>query len=342
MPYLISLEVDFNPCCLGLPLPAQRQEIDPPEPTITRIQTLKDVAKAMKRRYAGRNLTPIRELYLINLQNTPLPKNLTDELLEKIQHLHIIFIVEYQFPCESSSATRDERVYQSDMRDFPYYLPQLIEMTLSGWVWGAIPGEFNGKGLLFPRLKTLSLSGYIILRRDQFDWVLKQESLTSLTLHDCTITTHCLVLQPEFAVWGIDLRGWTRVADVPPHDDMAPERFFLDHEPQATDLEPGWYVNDLRWDSLFDSIRESLTMLQRFAFDWSGGDPSRTDEMMTDIADMPSKKQYFAFVHLIWARLTRPECFQGCDHVQEGMLGQPAMLLELAEPMDRQALDALL
>jgi hypothetical protein len=252
MPKLNCLSVRFTDCCVGRALPRAQKDVVL-EPTTTRIRTLEAVAKAMKRRSTRLGTIPIRELDLINLQNMPLPKGLTDEHLGTIKHLLIDFIVEYEEPITCSRDTRDERLYQSEMRDFPCYLQdtllpsvadQLVELTLAGWDWGAIPGEFNGKGLLFLRLKTLSLCGYVILRRDQFDWVLKQESLGSLSLQHLSIATHCLVLQPEFEVWGVDLGGWTRVADVPPHD--VRQRHLLHHASKPKTLEPGWYVNDFR------------------------------------------------------------------------------------------------
>lgn len=66
----------------------------------------------------------------------------------------------------------------------PSIADHLVELTLSGpFFWGAIPAEFNGKGQNFPRLTSLTLCECVIIREDQFDWVLAQESLTSLRMH---------------------------------------------------------------------------------------------------------------------------------------------------------------
>ncbi|KAK7430733.1 hypothetical protein QQZ08_002777 [Neonectria magnoliae] len=139
----------------------------------TREHTLNSVAKATRQRAARPNTSVIRELVLENLQNRPLPENLTDGLLENIARLHIRIAFEMH-------GTPEDEVQLSEIREYEPYLQstlipsvaeQLVELTISAQTrWGAIIGEFDGKGLYFLRLKTLTLAEYVIVCHDQFDW----------------------------------------------------------------------------------------------------------------------------------------------------------------------------
>ncbi|WXC65035.1 hypothetical protein SNK03_010843 [Fusarium graminearum] len=262
MPNLDTIEVRFTSCCAGkdarlLPLD-EEEEIVGPELATTRFQTLRAVLRAIETRAERPDTTVIRELVLDNLQNMPLPSTIAPNLFCDIQRLQIKILSEnygYMHP----DAERPDLIHREELRQFPSYLQnkllpsiadQLVELTISGEHWGSIPGEFNGKGLSFPKLKTLTLDGYDILRKDQFQWVLEQQALTALHLHNCTIATHCHAQQPEFALWNVNLHGWSKV--------------------NAYRLGPafvGWYESSLRWDTVFHSICESLPLLKRFSFD---------------------------------------------------------------------------
>ncbi|RSL52991.1 hypothetical protein CEP54_010619 [Fusarium duplospermum] len=316
MPHLNALEVRFSSNCVGRD---GNQEDPEMELSITRENTLRAVLNAMRKRASRPNTSVIRELVLDNLQHIALPKDITDGLLENIERLHIF--------------TAHENTL------LPSVAEQLVELTLASPAnWGAIPGEFNGKGLRFPQLKSLTLAEYVITRQDQFEWVLSLESLTSLCLHGCTIATHILVLQPEFAFWEVDMRWWKRVADPPELDDEDDVRPAYEISTGKRTLTPGFYVHSLRWDAMFDSIRERLPRLQEFRFtkeQWitffrhSG---EANPEALVD--------RYMAFTQY-WCELWSYN-LKECGYVEENRPGLPEELLTITEEADRRALEKLL
>ncbi|RGP75765.1 f-box protein [Fusarium sporotrichioides] len=210
MPNLDVIEIRFASCCAGRNANrdpwAPELEIANPETAATRFHTLRAIVRAMEERSSRPNTSIIRELVLRNLQNMALPKDIADDLFHNIQRLHIKITTE-NYGTEYPDEERPDLIHREELREFPRYLQntllpsvahQLVELTISGKHWGSIPGEFNGKGLTFLRLNTLTLDGFVILRKDQFDWILEQKSLTALHLHNCTIATYCLVQQTEF------------------------------------------------------------------------------------------------------------------------------------------------
>ncbi|KAJ4244221.1 hypothetical protein NW762_014603 [Fusarium torreyae] len=339
LPHLNALEVRFSGYCVG----RAGDQSDPRyESAATRQQTLQRVLEAMKQRTADNPMaTVIRELVFEGLQNMPLPKSLTDGLLQDIKGLHILIVSE-------EKETPEAAIHLHEMSQFgPYlqgtFLPsvaeQLVELTICDGFWGAIPGEFNGNGLNFPNIKTLTLGGYIISRRDQFDWVLAQQSLTSLSLHSCTIASHCLVLQPDFASWGVDLRGWKWVAD-PPDEEYLERSAGISYTgtPGKPPITPGWYVKDLRWETIFDSIREKLPNLRAFSFTkelWS------TFFRNIGCAHAESMVQRYLGFSQAWCELWEYN-MRGCNYVEENRPGKPEELLTLTEVADRRALESLI
>ncbi|GKU05065.1 f-box protein [Fusarium langsethiae] len=213
LPNLEAIEVRFTESCVGRnangePAAPNSQYNVEPETATTRFHTLRSVVRATKERASRPNTTVIRELVLENLQNMALTKDIAHDPFHNIQRLHIKILSE-NYANMWSRERRPDLIHREELREFPHYLQntllpsvadQLVELTISGKHWGGIPGEFNGNGLSFPKLKALTLDGLDILRQDQFDWVLEQKSLTILHLHNCTIATHCLVQQPEFAL----------------------------------------------------------------------------------------------------------------------------------------------
>ncbi|KAM0319239.1 hypothetical protein ACHAPQ_010405 [Fusarium lateritium] len=346
LPNLNALEVRFQPLCQGRELHVDDFEDSQgpiPEPATTRIQTLEAIVDTMRKRAESPNMSVIRELVLENLQNMPLKKDLTEGLLENIERLHIFMTREWH---------DGPNVYLPEMREFEPYLEktllptvadQLVELTLSGAGWGSIPGMFNphSSGISLPRLKSLTLDGYIIIQPGQVEWILEQETLTSLHFHNCTIASHCLVLQPEFAFWDVNLEGWKWVAKVPNDKEM--ERYDRSPVPyrlHTEQLEPGWYVNSMRWDTVFDNIREKLPGLKDFSFDrkaWSTF--FRHQEPWGHYKVLLNR--YLAFTQR-WFELEMSYFTVGCYYAHENMPGDPDDLLVLTEPADRQALDRLL
>ncbi|RSL89579.1 hypothetical protein CEP51_001126 [Fusarium floridanum] len=338
MPHLNALEVRFSSNCVGRDGDQEDPEM---ELSVTRENTLRAVLNAMRQRASRPNTSVIRELVLDNLQNIALPKDLIDGLLENIERLHILTAHEV-----SGRPGKDAHLHE--IREWEPYLQntllssvaeQLVELTLASPAnWGAIPGEFNGKGLRFPRLKSLTLAEYVITRQDQFEWVLSLESLTSLCLHGCTIATHILVLQPEFAFWGIDMRGWKRVADPPELDDEDDARPVYEISAGKRTLSPGFYVHSLRWNAVFDSIRERLPRLQEFHFtkeQWINFFRHSEEANAEALVD-----RYMAFTQY-WSELWSYN-LKECGYVEENRPGLPEELLTVTEQADRRALERLL
>ncbi|KAG7411128.1 hypothetical protein Forpe1208_v009911 [Fusarium oxysporum f. sp. rapae] len=169
MPNLNSLTLRFSMFCLSEDYREVLQE--PPE---TRARVLKLVSEALRDRGSRPETSTVRELVLSNLEDTPLPKDLTYNLLRSIDRLHMCFTYAYE---DRESSVLSPYIQKTLL---PSLVERLVELTLAGWLWGAIPVEFNGKCLSFPRLKRLKLDHYIILRQDQFDWVLEPPSLIDL------------------------------------------------------------------------------------------------------------------------------------------------------------------
>ncbi|KAF7558107.1 hypothetical protein G7Z17_g85 [Cylindrodendrum hubeiense] len=346
LPHLTTLEVRFSYHCVG----RHGDQSDPErESSVTRQQTLKSVLRAMRQRAARPNMSVINELVLVYLQNTPLPKNLTDGLFENIERLHIFTAFEVREPPEDDTRLVELHEYEPYMQNIliPPIAEQLVELTLtSPNCWGAVPGEFNGKGLHFPRLKTLTLARYVIAHRDQFDWVLAQESLTSLAMHSCAIGSHILVRQPEFAYWGVDSRDWIWAQDPPDdeydEDDEEDEyrRTAISYtiRPEDHALAPGFYTHYLRWETVFDSIGRRLPHLQHFNFtkeQW--WEYFRQDRHVNCEALV---NRYLGFCGF-WGELWAYE-LNKCNFVEENHPGTPNELLALTEEADRRAFESLL
>ncbi|KAF5614978.1 uncharacterized protein FTJAE_13511 [Fusarium tjaetaba] len=177
------------------------------EPSSTRRRTLEIISETLRARESRPGTSIIRELILKSLEDTPLPKNLTDNLLQNIEKLHIALVY--------GDDQREKPGFSSYLSGtlLPSVSERLVELTIAGHRWGSIPAEFDGKGLSFPCLERLTLEEYIILRQDQFDWVLQQRSLVDLNLYSCKIATHCLVQQPAFEDMGVNLDGWKKLPD---------------------------------------------------------------------------------------------------------------------------------
>ncbi|TXB98474.1 hypothetical protein FocTR4_00012579 [Fusarium oxysporum f. sp. cubense] len=243
--------------------PSEEYEAVLQEPTETRRITLELVSEALRDRESRPETSTIRELVLSNLEDTPLPKDLTHNLLRNIDRLHMYFTYAYD---DGENSVFSPYIQQTLL---PSVAERLVELTLAGWLWGAIPVEFNGKGLPFPRLKRLKLDHCIILRQDQFDWVLEQRSLIDLQLYNCKIATHCVVHQDDFEYWGVNLSGWKKLADS--YEEMHhPNLSSMLNTPHFGEIRPGWYMSDLRWSNMFDRVHQHLPLLQNFTFEGAG------------------------------------------------------------------------
>ncbi|KAF5664850.1 hypothetical protein FDENT_12774 [Fusarium denticulatum] len=310
----------------------------PHEPSSTRKKTLEIISETLRARESRPGTSIIRELILKCLEDTPLPKDLTDNLLQNIEKLHIAL------------------VYGDDQREKPGFasylsgtlLPsvseRLVELTIAGHRWGSIPAEFNGKGLSFPCLKRLTLEEYIILRQDQFDWVLEQRSLVDLNLYSCKIATHCLVQQPDFEHFGVNLDGWTKLPN--PSTDMGQLNYSSMTHTHLGLLDSGWYTNDLRWSDMFDCIRQNLPNLRNFNFKCSSWE--NYFEGHPTVLNLGMSGRYYTFDEGSWGVMwyrpveERPFPMEWDPFQDEDMPGTPVRFYERAQSADAHALQKLM
>ncbi|KAM0425489.1 hypothetical protein ACHAPT_009278 [Fusarium lateritium] len=223
----------------------------------TREHTLSNILNAVQRRRArGDEMTTIRELALENLQNLALPPAISEGLLKDIARLHIMFCVEHNRNAYAYDTHQTERrEYEPHLQKtlLPSVANQLVRLTIASQDrWGVMPGKFNGQGLNFPFLRTLTLGEYVIGHHRQFDWVLAQKTLTCLRLNRCFIASHMRVYEGDIEEWGIDTEDWESVSSEPYY---------------------GWdehqiYLFHGRWETVFDNIRESLPKLVEFCLSW--------------------------------------------------------------------------
>ncbi|OBS20687.1 hypothetical protein FPOA_07026 [Fusarium poae] len=353
LPNLDAIEVRFSSACIG---PAGEIEEDEEYPDSedeareespsTRIFTLAVIGRALYARNSHNNKAS--ELVLENLQNRHIPENVAKYLLEGIERLHLKIVAEGDGVWSRTDPVK--QLYREELREFPYLLAEdiyysvsnnhLVELTLDGKNWGSIPGRFEGSYINLPSLKTLTIGGLTIPHQGQLDWILSKTTLTSLHLHHCAIVTHCLVLQPEFSFWEVSLQGWKRVKANT--YDVSRLRRPISHTPGPHALEPGWYVNPLRWATLFGIIGERLPLLENFSFDGEVWEAYFRQAEQHDFRD-GMEARYLGFAQG-WYRLneTHTQLFRNCGYVQDGMRGMPAELLELTRQADCEGLEELL
>ncbi|KAF5596758.1 uncharacterized protein FSUBG_8713 [Fusarium subglutinans] len=333
MPNLDCLEVRFSPFCHDEMLPGTWYE-----PSSIRMKTLGVISKTLRDRESRPDASIIRELVLNYLEDMPLLKDLKDNLLHNIDKLHIR-VVYYNGEIEKSEFAS----YLSSTL-LPSVSEHLVELTIAGLCWGSIPAEFNGQGLSFPCLESLTLEQYIILRQDQFDWILEQRTLINLNLYSCKIVTHCLVQQPDFEDWDVNLDGWKKLPDVSTNMDEA-NYSHMSH-PHLEPLEPGWYMNDLRWSDMFDRIRQNLPLLENFNFRCSSWQNYFEGLPLPHNDDLHNR--YYTFDNGSWGwvlYMPADECPRSTERNYfeiKNMPGTPVGLYERTEPADRLALETLM
>ncbi|KAF5590331.1 hypothetical protein FPANT_6045 [Fusarium pseudoanthophilum] len=311
------------------------------EPSITRERTLEIISEALRDRESRSGTSPVRELVLSNLEDDPLPTNLTDNLFRNIDRLHMSFTYAHE--------ERESNIFSEYLQKLllPSVAERLVDLTLAGWLWGAIPVEFNVKGLSFPRLKRLKLDHYMILRQDQFDWVLEQQSLTDLQLYNTKIGTHCVlndVDQGDFEYWGVNIDGWKRLANS--YEEMNdPDLVSMLNTPNFGQLRPGWYMNDLRWSNMFDRIRQHLPLLKNFVFEPShDGDFLKHYPGHPDMDCMDNRYRTYSsgFWCTTWYYPLREHQSNLTCFFDDDMPGTPVGLPERTEAADRLALVKLM
>ncbi|KAJ4226215.1 hypothetical protein NW759_004801 [Fusarium solani] len=255
--HIRSISVRFSKWCLGdhIHFGSTRDR----ELQSTREHTLRNVLNALQQRRARggtSDVTEIRELALENLQNIALPLNIYEGLFKDMTRLHIMFCVEHTrnaFAYDTHHTERREYEPHLQKSLLPSLANQLVELTLASQDrWGVMPGKFDGEGLDFPFLRTLTLGEYVIGHHRQFDWVLAQKTLTCLRLNRCFIASHMRLYEGDIEGWRIDTEDWERVSSEP---------YYGWDEHQV-------YLFSGRWETVFDNIRESLPRLAEFCLTW--------------------------------------------------------------------------
>ncbi|KAH8685324.1 hypothetical protein BGZ61DRAFT_455279 [Ilyonectria robusta] len=232
----------------------------------TRENTLKALFEAIRERAGQPNAAKIRSLTIKHLQNVPLPDFTSSELFKSVakdlDQLHLEVAEEY------NKHGPDHDIYCIELVQFEPYMQrhwlspladQLTSLTLNfGECWGTLPGNFNGRGLVFPQLKTLTLGSYAISHHDHLDWVVSQPSLKSLRLDWCFIVSFIRTEASKIVEWNVPTYDWERL----PHG-----AFGFDFSDDAVYRFPG------TWESVFDKIRTGLPNLVDFQFHISRSGP---------------------------------------------------------------------
>lgn len=260
MPNLVALEIHFSDKARG----RQSEEeyaYEEVEYSRTRVNTLKAVFGAIRERAAKNPGWPtIRSLALKDLQNIPIPEFTDFELywdvMKDVERLHMMVTEEYNEHGPDRDVYMIERQqYEPHLQNslLPPLADQLTNLTLSfGEEWGVVPGYFDGRGLVFPRLKTLTLGDFIIGYHDHFDWVLAQKTLTTLRLDACHIVSHLHIDSEEMDTWNVRTDDW----ELQPRGSYG----FVDDRGRV-------YTFPGTWAAVLDRIRTELPNLTDFRFD---------------------------------------------------------------------------
>ncbi|CAG9983127.1 unnamed protein product [Clonostachys byssicola] len=245
--YIEKITVNFSPVCCGPE--SIGQGITSHETYEKRISVFEAVFNAIQTRSNQPGRTSIRSFAVENMQNAPIPtftssslfKSVTEDLEEL--DLHIVQ--------EHSESRPESDLHEVELVTFEPWLQDSLLMPMANLTslslcidefWGTAPGTFNGRGLAFPRLKSLKLKYFNISHYNHFDWVLNQTTLESLRLDSCTIAT---ILD----LWNPEMHDWEPIAEDTFGSDFG-ELFLF----------PG------TWEFIFDKIRTSLPNLADFEF----------------------------------------------------------------------------
>ncbi|KAK4150230.1 hypothetical protein C8A00DRAFT_46335 [Chaetomidium leptoderma] len=261
LPNLKSLQICFAEKCQGARDTSEWWEDDEETESIShRLQTLKTVFGAIRKRRAAvdkdNRTSIIRSLTLKNLQNIPIPEftssDLYKDVMKDINELHLMIAHDYNEHGPDQDLDRIERqTYEPYLQKelLPPLAHQLRSLTLTfRECWGVIPAYFDGKGLVFPNLRTLTLGEFVIGHHDQFDWVLAQKSLKTLRLDRCFIVSYLRVMNEQWDEWRVPTHDWHEY----------PEGSFGFTEGDHTLGFSG------TWETVYDRIREGLPKLREF------------------------------------------------------------------------------
>ncbi|KAJ4183300.1 hypothetical protein NW755_009790 [Fusarium falciforme] len=252
LPHLEALELRFSDRYEGItdkhPFSDHVAEAE------SRLNTLKAVFGALDKRAANPKNSAVRSLTIENLQNLPIP-NLTNSnafrnVMKDVKELHLSIATEYNEHGPDRDVYKDERQTFEPFLQTELLAPiahNLTALTLKfDQEWGTVPGQFNGRNLLFPKLESLALENFVIGHHDHMDWVYAQKTLKSFHLKDVRIASHLLVEEESIKKWGLqtdDWKSWPRGA--------------FGHEADNARV----FTFSGTWETVFGSIRTSLSNL---------------------------------------------------------------------------------
>ncbi|KAK4182913.1 hypothetical protein QBC35DRAFT_509084 [Podospora australis] len=299
LPNLSAVHIRFSDKCIGDPDGTNwpDEEAEEPEARLEILNAVFDAIDKRKTKIEARkndskaSYSTITSLTIENLQNKPIPEFISSDVfqsvLQDITELRLLVTNEY------NEHGPDHDLYLPERCDFepwlqtkflPCFADRLTSLHLAfGENWGVAPGYFDGKGLLFPRLKSLTLGEFVIGHHDQFDWVLAHTTLETLRLHDCVIASYLTFQEDQgstandrkqLSLWGIRTHDWHRY----------PAWAFGQGETNAT------FRFDGTWEQVFDKIRTSLPKLADFRMENSshryGPHFNSTEEMRCSLTSL--------------------------------------------------------
>jgi len=229
------------------------------EPPSHRFEIFEQFFQVLAQRRQTPGALPVRTLTIYNLQNMPSPQITSStpftSVMRDVQHLHLHIREEWNEHGPDQDIEREERrTFMPFLRDH-WLAPiasQLKSLTISfPDCWGPLPGYFCGHGLHFPKLENLVLGRYCLAHGDSMDWVLRQESLKSLRLHNCMIASHLRVHRDWMSEWQVKKHDWTRLPSA---------AFGFEPEIDETYHYPG------KWEDVFECIGKELRKLTDFRF----------------------------------------------------------------------------
>ncbi|KAM7212200.1 hypothetical protein V8F06_012412 [Rhypophila decipiens] len=233
----------------------------------TRFHVLRAVFKAIHNRLTANDgpNTKITTLTIQNLQNKALPDDILSSkpfqsTVKEITNLRLQIAHENNEPGpDHDLSLPDRRTFDTWLQNtfLPIFADQLTTLHLAqNDYWGTWPGYFDGQGLHFPNLTTLTLRAFAIGHHDQFDWVLRQKTLQTLRLDHCVIASYITFEPGQLEAWNSPTHDWTRY----PHWAFGLDPIFKTFNFPGT------------WEIVFDKIQDQLTNLVDFR---TGGYGSR-------------------------------------------------------------------
>ncbi|KAF7542457.1 hypothetical protein G7Z17_g11555 [Cylindrodendrum hubeiense] len=298
------------------------------EHMLDRKSTLKAVFEAIKDRASRPDTSKIHSVTIRHLQNAPLPDFTSSELFKSIakdiDQLHLQVAEEY------NEDGPDGDIYCIELVKFEPYMhnhwlsplaDHLTSLSLYfGECWGTMPGTFDGRGLFFPQLKTLSLGSYAISHHDHLDWVLAQSSLKTLRLDRCFILSYISTEADKVEEWNLQTHDWERLP-------VGAFGFEL--------AEDAVYRFMGTWESMFDKIRTGLPNLIDFQFQihhWGTVGFDNPNPLATEL----SNGRYIAFdIGLCPSRWIEPSEYTGELDFGDGVLSSDTSETNGGESMNR-------